>query len=209
MLALRLHWSRGMPRTSLYRKHHTLWLGLAALVMLFTARSARASEATLHESSAFAARPLAIEAELGLGTPLGLYGVALDYAPMPWLSLNAGVGKAAVGGTQVGFMPRLRQVSGDVGLAVGFGVSTGSTQSPVVCFWGCGQRTWEDVVWMNPELSLDVRSKTGFVFRMFGGAQIPVSRGRCVSGCYDQSAPYTDTRPYLGVALGAALPRFW
>lgn len=194
-----------MARRSLYQKHHTLLVGAAALAVAFAARPARAAEATLHQADPFATHPVAVEAELGLGTPLGLFGVAVDYAPMPWLSLNAGVGKAALGGTQLGFMPRLRWEGGGAGVAAGLGVSTGGTVSPVVCFLSCGQHTWSDVVWMNPELSVDVRSNNGFVFRLFGGAQVPVYGGTCSTGC----SPYHETRPYLGLALGAALPRFW
>jgi hypothetical protein len=46
---------------------------------------------------AFRAQPFAVELQTGIGNPLGVVGLALDYAPVPVLALNAGVGVSASG----------------------------------------------------------------------------------------------------------------
>ena len=79
--------------------------------------------------SPWATQPLVLEAQFGLGTPLGLAGIAMDYSPVPILGLNLGVG-LGLGGVQYAFASRLRVVRAgrrkQVALYLSGGVSGGA-----------------------------------------------------------------------------------
>jgi hypothetical protein len=51
--------------------------------------------------------PLVLEAQFGLGAPLGFVGVALDYSPVPAIGINLGVGLGGAG-PQYALSTRLR-----------------------------------------------------------------------------------------------------
>lgn len=43
-------------------------------------------------SNSWSEHPVAVEVQAGLGTPLGLLGIAVDFSPLDWWSVGAGVG---------------------------------------------------------------------------------------------------------------------
>src|SRR5689334_23108627 len=119
-------------------------LSVAGLV-LATTTSARADdeaearrEKTSEKSYArWEKRPLAFVGVMGLGTPVGLGGVMLEYAPAPELVLAAGAGLSQ--SPQWAVMPRLRLVVHPaVAFSLGGGVSGGgyTARDPIPCF-GC------------------------------------------------------------------------
>lgn len=106
------------------------------------------------------------EAHLGLGTPLGNAGVALDLAPVSLFAINVGIGKS-LDGTQFAVTPRLRFRFWEPELMVGLGVgySTGPYR------WDndrhglfaepmddAAYRSWAHAGWTNFELSLEARA---------------------------------------------------
>ncbi len=57
--------------------------------------------------SGWAERPFALDANVGLAMPLGGVGVSIEYAPIRWVSLGAGVG-TNLEGPQLAGMLRFR-----------------------------------------------------------------------------------------------------
>jgi hypothetical protein len=78
-------------------------------------------------------RPFMVEAHLGIGTPVGLVGIAFDYSPWALLGLNLGVG-LGVSGPEYAFTSRVRLLRVGrrtrVALYLGAGVSGGSYDQP-------------------------------------------------------------------------------
>lgn len=156
-------------------------------------------------------RPLALEAEIGLGAPLGLAGFALDWSPSPGFSWNAGVGVgASTKSPQAATAARLRIV-----IAPGFGagaeggLAVGRYAEASDCPSGrCPPAyEWDPAVWGNVGLFLERRTSDGLSLRAsFGSAGIfNVTSAKCVRCDYaDEPNVWRTTVPYALVAAGWA-----
>lgn len=165
-------------------------------------------------------KPFAVEGQVGVGTPLGFVGAQAEYAPFPWLGLSGGIGLSD-DGLQIAMMPRLRVPLGSVALALGLGMSAGAEEQRA-CEGPGGlcldmdyegpeyDRTWNLGVFGNAEVAMEVRARSGFVFRTSLGMALLLN-----AGDYDCRGPDADTCikddsdvavwfPYLGVSFGYA-----
>lgn len=163
------------------------------------------------EAQRWVERPLAIEAQLGLGAPLGLAGVAFDWSPSPGFSWNAGAG---VGGSeqslQLGTAVRLRLIAA-TGFAVGAegGLAVGSYAESTACPSGrCPPAYfWDHAVWGHIGLLLERRAESGLSLRWsFGAAAIfNTTAAECVRcDVTDEPNMWHTTVPYTLLAAGWA-----
>ncbi len=175
--------------------------------------------------SGWAERRLALDANVGLATPLGLLGVSLEYAPIRWVSLGAGVG-TNLEGPQFAGMLRVRFTPNrPTSLFVGGGYSQGRFSQGLLTRYGMlsipqgvldagGERPatpwrrWKRARWLNLELGGEKRSDGGFDVRGFGGVALLLNSG---SNTVDkvEHVPGFETPPPVGVVpivlyLGAA-----
>jgi hypothetical protein len=169
----------------------------------------------------WAARKVAIEAQLGFGPPLGYLGAAIDYSPVPALALNAGVGLGGVG-IQYALSVRLRlgsilpfAGSSNSSLYVGAGFSAGAYQTPPGLPGddadGAAYYHWDTAYWTNLEIGGEARSSSSVTFRVFLGLGLLLNPGSAVPIGYTAPggalAPpgFAWYQPYIGVAVGYAL----
>ncbi|MCC6664699.1 MAG: hypothetical protein IT375_13185 [Polyangiaceae bacterium] len=163
------------------------------------------------EARAWTERPIAVEAQLGLGAPLGLVGVAVDLSPSAGFSWNLGAGISVPGPTlQLGTAVRLRLIP-TTGFAVGAegGLSFGpySEQSDCPSNDCPPAYSWERAVWGHVGLMLERRSQSGLTLRWsFGGAGIfNVTQADCERcDATDEPSTWHTTVPYTLVAAGWA-----
>lgn len=101
----------------------SITIALTVAITLAFAAAAYGKEMT-RPVDAWSERQFALEAHVGVGTPYGLGGLALDYTPIRWLSLNAGAG-AGLDGLQSAFMLRTRYPFGRLAPTLSGGVSYG------------------------------------------------------------------------------------
>ena len=162
-------------------------------------------------------KPFALEGHLGLGTPLGFAGVALDVTPMSWVSLNLGVGQGADGAQYAG-MARVRLAPTPVTGGIGAGVSAGQHQWNNQCkvYYGpCSAmlrlpditRVWNPAIWGNVEAFLEGRAAGGFQWRVYIGLGRILNGGasQCTWRSIDGQRPSgCDGNPFLGY-VGTAL----
>jgi hypothetical protein len=175
--------------------------------------------------SPWATQPLVLEAQFGLGTPLGLAGIAMDYSPVPILGLNLGVG-LGLGGVQYAFASRLRVVRAgrrkQVALYLSGGVSGGAfnteyeTLVPVDGSQGgespVAHYHWDAAYWTNLEAGVEIRVRQHLSLRPFAGAAFLLnpSAGTAVIGQYGEvPAPAERWIPYMGIAIGYAVRPGW
>jgi len=156
-------------------------------------------------------RPVALEGRLGLGTPLGFAGVALDVTPVPWMSLNIGVGQGAAGGQYAG-MARVRLAPAPVTGGIGAGVSAGRYRWTNQCSALDGpcsallqlpaiNRLWNPAIWGNVEAFLEGRSGGRFQWRVYIGLGrlLNASSSTCTWQSLDGQRPTgCDGTPFLG-----------
>lgn len=178
------------------------WVGLS-LLMAATAHA---------DPDAYVERPLAVSAQAGVGTPLGFYGVAVDFAVLSRISIQAGVGSGLVG-TQVATQLRARVVRIGTGwFSIGAGVSEGHYEyrDPFIGI-EYEPTTVDRAFWANGELSLERRTLGGFDVRVYAGAGVVFSgeRQRCSDGNAGTMPCSGSARglwsPYIGLSLGYAL----
>jgi hypothetical protein len=163
------------------------------------------------EAAPWVERPLALEAVLGLGAPLGLAGVAVDMSPSPGFSANAGAG---IGGStrslQLAAALRMRIIAAR-GFAAGAegGLAVGRYSEDLSCPSGRCPAAWywERAVWGNVGLFLELRTDAGLALRgSFGASAIfNVTSGQCVRcDATDEPSLWTTTLPYTAIAVGYA-----
>ncbi len=147
---------------------------------------ASASAAT-PDDDAWQSHPVALEAHLGIATPVGAIGMMLDVAPVSWLSLSCGFG-VSTGGVQTACMGRPRLViRRSMGVHVGAGASMGAHEQndlgsygvfgvPLAFLFGGGESppdyttyTWERTYWTNFEGGFEKRWDDGFALRGYIG----------------------------------------
>jgi hypothetical protein len=166
-------------------------------------------------------RVLSINAQVGLGAPLGLGGIGLDLTPFRWFTIGAGVGYSphsgsTGGGSQAALMSRLRYpFENGTAIALGGGVSTGPYHaSPFMDYESHTVWTWDRAWWTNVELSIEHRWTNGVELRGFGGVGFldNPTADTCAIGTYGlEKCPLTandafvSTVPYLGLSIGYAL----
>jgi hypothetical protein len=155
--------------------------------------------------------PVALEVHLATGlVPTGIAGVALGFAPVRWLSLDAGGGVGGYGGAQVGLglRPRLAFDAIALGLDVSWSVGPYDYDR---CGWfhiDCEETElgeWDSAHWLGVGGSFEYRSLGGFLLRVYagGGPLLNVSDGRCEDD--EGSFPCSDRgRTFLGLVLGHA-----
>jgi hypothetical protein len=171
----------------------------------------------------WATRPLLAELQFGIGTPIGLAGLVIDYSPVPILGLNAGVGLGP-GGVEYAVASRLRVIRAGrrthVALYLGGGLSGGAYNSeyagPDIAVDG-SQGNFENPVphyhfdtafWTNLEAGVEIRFKSNLSLRPFAGAEYLLNPGdgTAVTGQRgDVPAPLGRWLPYLGLAIGYAV----
>ena len=165
-----------------------------------------------------------LEAQLGFAAPLGLFGLAVDYAPIPELAFNLGIG-AGFAGLQYALSGRLRVVRfgqrAHFAPYVGAGFSMGAYDSPINLpnfIPGADGTTdnenpsphyhWSLAYWTNAEAGIEMRFGN-VALRPFFGATFLLNPGSSsiVYGEHGEAPPGGFDRwgPYIGIAVGYAL----
>lgn len=162
---------------------------------------------------------MVLEAQIGLGGPLGWFGAAADYSLHRFFSLNAGIGLGQ-SGIQIAGMGRLRAAFGNTAFGFGAGLSGGPYRGGAL-FANESDARWDTAYWLNTEGFWEWRAPTGFALRAFlgSGAMLNTSSGYytgapCVfngSGtvCGPAKTPVdpkrdTEITVYTGIAMGYA-----
>jgi hypothetical protein len=173
--------------------------------LLVIASAAVAAPAAAARADAWAAAPRTIEAQVGIASPLGL-GVAVDVAPVRWLSVGAGVGRSATA-AQVAGCVRARPWAGPRrALYLGACVSAGGYREPTPsdATYREAARAW----WASPELGIEWRSG-GVAARVFAGPTFLLNpdavhcTGADLAGC-EAGETWGTSMPFGGVAIGWA-----
>ena len=155
----------------------------------------------------------AVEVPIGLGMPTGLVGIALDWSPVPYLSLQGGIGGDRTfgllgdsGGFQWSLMTRLHPLMG-LGLSFGAGFSGGPYEWCDSCPFENGDVwRWSHAFWFNFDAALEYRWQSGWAFRALAGGADLLNRDdvTCEENKYQCSgiAPArTSIQPYFGLVL--------
>jgi hypothetical protein len=183
----------------------------APLVVALTTLHAREAHAEGDDRPRFA-----LEADVGVGTPVGSLGVQGAVAPAQWLALQGGAGVNGRGQAQVSVMTQLRFVTVDESvrhghLDLGLGVSAGAlTWSAIDLEAGDHRpRHWSFAEWANLEVggthAWKVRPPVWMFVRVFLGvsALLNPRSGTCLDSMPCDDAPRWI--PYFGVGAGCAL----
>ena len=149
---------------------------LTIAIALTLAASVHGQEAA-PTTDVWSERPLALEAHAGLGTPYGLGGLALDYTPIRWLSLNAGAG-AGMDGLQTALMLRARYPFGRLAPTVSGGISYGDFKE-YGGFFHDVQHTVDGAMWAKVDLGLESRWSGGVRVRAYGGLGQTLTAADC------------------------------
>jgi hypothetical protein len=195
--------------------------------------SAREEDAKAAEDSSgpvvpdlFATRHLMLEGSLGLGTPVGIAGFAVDYSPWPFLAVNLGIG-IGLAGLQYGLTPRVRLFGAgkhtQVALYLGAGVSAGAYKQPSVSFDLTSElddaepgpavpvSRWAMAYWANAEIGVEIRKEAGPAFRPYlGVSRLLNTQPSSVEGGGDFNSgapPAVEAwQAYIGLGLGYTMP---
>ena len=161
---------------------------------------------------------LAVEGHLGLGTPLGLAGLALDLTPHPLVSVNVGAGRG-LKALQIAAMARVRPFFPKPGLALGIGAGVSGGDTGTLNFMDSRELYFEKATWLNGEVFLEVR-RGHFHLRPFLGLARRVWYSSCTytDSMTNTSEPCSVADPrniaivdgwrtifYTGIAVGFAL----
>jgi hypothetical protein len=179
--------------------------------------------ASLAQPDPWVARPLAIEGHLGFGPPIGDAALAVDYSPLPVLSVNLGIGLSP-SGVQYGLMPRVRFVRFGhrvrFAFYVGAGVSAGHYDQPSGGSLaldgskngGPARYDWDQAYWLNGEVGMEMRLADGLVIRPYVGLAdlLNTKPTRTIPGeGFDvPGGRVSPVQAYIGGALGFA-PKLW
>ncbi len=174
------------------------------LLLVLAAIAALPHAARAEVPSAWERAPHNAELQLGIASPIGL-GLAVDSAPLRWLSLWVGAGLNSEG-VQLAGGVRLRAVR-TPGRAwyAGVAPSVGRYREPTPDEEA--HRLNRRAVWANAEGGLELRRARGLTFRAFVGVTHMLNQGEVVcvgddiSGCRPDEL-WGATLPYGGVAIG-------
>lgn len=187
-----------------------MWKLAALALIVFVPAIARAdSPNQLSDGADWGARPR-ITALFGVATPTGELGVEYTHMIFSHLEIGAAVG-GGITGAQASIMPRLRTGAGSTSVTFGTGLSGGAynefqlfqfclSTGPDACHDNQVRTT---ALWANVEAGLQVTSRAGMTFRLYGGAGRVIGRGACHNG--DCARIDNMTLPYVGLALGHTL----
>jgi hypothetical protein len=180
----------------------------AAFVLVAVASASAAADD--REVSAFEAKPTAIYAVMGFGTPVGLLGAELERTLEPHWTISAGGGWGASGFQGSAMTHFLLGDSARSRFAVGAGISGGKYSWREFCF-DCDDPAEKtgNVMWGNLEVGGEHRFFGGFAVRYFGGyghvvAGDLVCTSDATSYCAQMSREAGRDIIYTGVALGGA-----
>ena len=148
------------------------------------------------------------------GSPVGVLGASVDYAPAPFLSVELGVGVGAGSpprdyGVQGSLLGHLKPARGENwAFTVGAGPSVGNYGTTV---WTIDQTDgalrYRPAVWANGELGVEARFESGFSWRSALGMSRMLNTGAAVcptSSCYTGGQSPT-TLLYVSLGLGFAI----
>lgn len=207
----------------------SLFLALLSLIvarvsLADTTTVARKSRAS--RESAWARKPLALEARFGIATPIGAAGVGIDYSPLEFLGLECGVGTNFVG-PEVGCGARLRlsMPSGTRALYLGASGSLGPHEQTEDTRYGAlavlhapmsamGHSSYSAsyevalAKWADVELGYESRSREALVLRVYAGVASLLNADDAIAtdppNEGDKVLPLMTALPYVGLALGKA-----
>jgi hypothetical protein len=151
-------------------------------------------------------RRLTLETTFGLGTPVGLAGLGVDFALNDQFAVSGGFG-VNTDGPQYALMARHRWKLDKWSASVGAGASLGRHVWQELVWDNPAQKRWDVAVWGNVELSAERRFDE-YQVRWFAGAGAILNRsdGKCVGDTVDHCERYHEhdgfAGPYVGVALG-------
>ena len=152
--------------------------------------------------------PFSLELQFGLGSPLGLAGLALDYAVSPAVSLNAGVGVAA-SGFQGAVSMRVRLVRfghrAHFAPFVGGGFSMGAHDQGMDIFSQNAGLHWSTAYWGNLEAGMELRFSPHFELRPATGVAILLNQGAGVEDVQNTPVAVDAWMFYAGLTLGFGL----
>lgn len=163
----------------------------------------------ISENDGYKNRPFAIELQgAPFGGPLGIFGVALNYAPIQNLSFEAGVGVGGFG-PQVGAAVRPKLIIGeDVALEFSVGYSFGDYKQ--IGMTGAGY-LFRNCSWINADIGFEWRAPGHILLRPFFGFSKLVN-SRAPVWHEGSVVPNTESHfgsrerypvlPYLGLAIG-------
>ena len=155
---------------------------------------------------------LSVEAQLGLGAPLGLAGAAAELGGRSF-GVSAGIG-AGVSGMQWAATARYRLwVMDSLNLSIGAGLSGGPYEwvEPFI-FDDPARKHWDLAVWGNGDVGVEVGSRVGLHVRGFAGVGTILNRqaGVCVGDtaahCLGAHSGDGYILPFIGVAIAYGFP---
>jgi hypothetical protein len=157
--------------------------------------------------------PLVLEAQFGLGAPLGLVGIALDYSPVPAIGINLGVGLGGAG-PQYALSTRLRVFRfghrAHFAPYVGLGASAGAYNQTEWGLVGGDPPTtvfhWNTAYWMNLETGMEMRFGQHFELRPYAGIGFLLNPDAAspVPANSPPVEPIDSWALYAGIAVGYA-----
>jgi hypothetical protein len=161
--------------------------------------------------SAFEAKPTAVYAVVGFGTPVGLMGAEIERTLEPHWTISAGGGWGLSGFQGSAMTHFLLGDSSQSRFAVGAGISGGKYTWKESCLIDCDDPAEKtgSVMWGNLEVGGEHRFFGGFAIRYFAGyghvvAGDLVCTSDMNSGCASLSRETGRDIIYTGVALGGA-----
>jgi len=178
--------------------------------------------------SLWASRPLALEAHVGIGTPVGFAGGYVEYALAEAIAIGAGAGAGSGSNwlsLHLGAGVRWRALLGELNAGyVALEYSTGGYRdfesyslmpSGLSERWTDTEVTADRAHWLEPSLGWEHRWRSGVVFRAYYGAAFMLNPGGrdCVETHYERGeqvdvqpcTPDTETvLPFFGIAIGYA-----
>jgi hypothetical protein len=142
------------------------WSAIFGLTVAALSLTGRAAAADASPSGPYSQK-LFVEAQLGLGTPGGAAGGALEVQAGPF-GISAGVGEG-FSGPQVAGMLRYRfWLNPDFNFNIGAGLSAGRYEWVEFSFYDTAQhKLWDAAYWANAEAGVEMGSR--FRVRVFGG----------------------------------------
>lgn len=164
----------------------------------------------------FEARRLSLEVRLGLATPTGWYGAAVEYSLLPEFALGCGAGNSSLS-LEPGCWARARlliDANKAYTLASGFSTASyngngGSVEDLFSPFVGQIHESQAmnfhvaHALWWNTDVGYEYRRRA-YVFRAFVGAAVFVNRNDAVSNSPNLTASPLFATMYLGFGFGFA-----
>lgn len=172
---------------------------------LLIATAAMAARPAAARADAWASTPRTLEVQFGIASPLGV-GVAIDVAPVAWLSVGAGVGHSSTAPQLAGCVRARPWAGPGRALYLGGCVSAGGYREP-----SSVDSTYREAArayWGSPEIGVEWRG-SGVAARIFAGPTFLLNpdavrcTGADVAGC-EAGETWGTAMPFGGVAIGWA-----